>query len=99
MLLLQLQQFNLLVQCLLPVKGRIVDDPPDVLQRELQFPEQENLLQGFQGRIVIQPLARIRIFRRRQQTNPVIVLQGAYTHACQPADLMNRHHGACLPSS
>ena len=99
MLLLQLQQRDLLIQRFLPVKGRALNDPLNVLQREFQFPEQEDLLQGLQGRIVIQPVARIGILRRMQKADPVILLQGAYTHARQPAHLMNRYHGSCLPRS
>ena len=53
---------GLLVDRFFPVKVRAFDDLPDLLQREFQFPEQKDLLQGFQGCIVIQPVARLGIF-------------------------------------
>ena len=67
MFLLQLQQPDLLIQRFLPVKGRTLDNPLNVLQRELQLPEQKDLLQGLQGRIVIQPVACVGILRRMQR--------------------------------
>ena len=73
MFLSHFQQGDLLVQRFPPVKGGALDDPLNVLQRELQFPEQQDLLQGFQCRIVIQPVTRFRIGRRPQQADPVAV--------------------------
>ncbi len=92
--LFQLEQPDLLIQRFPAVKGRTLDDPLNVFQGEFQFPEQEDLLKDLQGRIVIQPVACLRVFRRMQETDPVVILQGAYTHACQPAYLMHRHHSA-----
>ena len=40
MLLFQCQKCDLLFQCFLPVKSRILHDFLDVLQRKFQFPEQ-----------------------------------------------------------
>ena len=55
---LQFQQMDLLLQCLGRIKGRTVQDGLDLLQRKLQFPKQQNLLQAFQSGIVLQPIAR-----------------------------------------
>ena len=99
MLLFQPQQFDLLVQRFPPVKRGALDDLPDLLQGKLQFPEQQDLLQGFQRRFVIQPVARPGVFRRGQKPDLVLIPQGAYAHACQPAHFMHRHHGVSPPRS
>ena len=93
MLLFQPEQADLLVQRLLPVKGGTADDVPDLPKGEFQLPEKQDALQAFQGRIVIQPVACLRDLRGTQKPDPVIVVEGAYTHPRQSADLMDRHHG------
>ena len=97
MLLFQLQKLDLLIQCFSAVKGRVLNNLSDFTKGKLQLTEQKNLLQGFQCCIVIQSVACIRVPGRVQKTDPVVILQRAYTHACQLAYLMNRHHGASLP--
>ena len=91
-LLLQREQRDLLLERLAPVEVGAVDNPPDLLQRKLQLAEQQDLLQPLQRRIVIQPVARLRAVRGAQQADPVVILQGAYTHPRQPTHLMDGPH-------
>ena len=96
MLLLQREQGNLLFERLALVEIRAFDDPPDVLQGKFQLAEQQDLLQLFQGRVVIQPVTGRCVLRGMQKADFVIILQGAYAHACQPAHLMDGSHGGSL---
>ena len=76
MLFLHGKHFYLLVQHFFPVKVRTLQDRLDFLERKRQFPEEQNLLQAFQALFVIQPISRLRILRRMQQADLVIILQG-----------------------
>ena len=58
-LVLQFQQGDLLFQGLGPVEARAVQDRLDLLEGELQLAEQQDGLQAAQGRVVIQPVARL----------------------------------------
>ena len=66
MLLPQPKQLDLLFERPVPIEAGALDDPLDLLQGKLQFPEQENLLQGFQRRVVIQPVTRFGVLRSPQ---------------------------------
>lgn len=89
---LQGQQPDLLLQCQLPVKIRALQDPSDLLQRELQFPEQQNLLQMLQRPFVIQPIAGFGVCGGGQQSDPVVILQGTDADTGALTNLVNRHH-------
>ena len=67
MFLLQPEELDLLIKRLPSVKVRTADDLFDVLQGEFQFPEEQDLLQGLQRRIVIQPVPCLRIVRRMKR--------------------------------
>ena len=77
MLFLHGKHFYLLVQRFFPVKVRTLQDCLDFLERKRQLPEEQDLLQAFQALFVIQPVSRLRILRRMQQSDLVIILQGA----------------------
>ena len=98
MLLLHGQQGNLLLQSLVSVKGRAVQNISDLFQRKLQLTKQQNLLQLLQRCIVIQPVSGLGICRRMQQPDVVIILQGAYAHTCPSAHFVHCHHVAFPPS-
>ena len=77
MLLFHGKHFYLLVQHFFPVKVRTLQNRFDFLERKRQLSEDQNLLQAFQSFFVIQPVPRLRILRRMQQADLVIILQGA----------------------
>lgn len=93
MLVLQLQQPDLLGDGLLRIEIRAIQNGFDLLQRELQLPEQQNHLQPTKGFLVIQPIARLVEFGGLQQADGVIVAQGAGADAGMFADFMNCSHG------
>mgnify|MGYP007099013035 CR=1 FL=1 len=57
---LHFQQVHLLGKGSHGVKIRGVQNPLDVIQRELQLPEKQDRLHPLQRRVVIQPVARFR---------------------------------------
>ena len=79
MLPLQFQKVDLVIQSGLPVKAGGIQNPPNLLQRELKLSKQQNALEPFQGRIVIQPVACLRHPGGLQQTDGIIVVQRAHT--------------------
>ena len=90
MFFLHLQQLYLLIQRLIPVKTAAVYDFADILQRKLQLPEEQNLLQPLQLLFALKPVPCFRHFRRLQQTNLVIMVQSAYAHSAHAAHLADR---------
>ena len=97
MLFFQFQEPDLLIKSLAPVKPGAADDLPDILQGKFQLPEQKDLLQGLQIRFVIQAVPGLRMPGRMKPSDPVVLLQGADTHACKPAHFLYSHHHGCPP--
>ena len=89
---LKLQQVDLLLQSFLLVESGGVENLPDFLQRELQLPEEQNGLQTPQGCIVIQPIACLCHPGGFQQTDGIVVVERAHTHAGDAADFFYSFH-------
>lgn len=49
---------------------------------QFRLPERQSLLQALRGCSVIQPVARVRIFRRWQKSELVMVLRGTDADTC-----------------
>ncbi|MPN14741.1 hypothetical protein SDC9_162070 [bioreactor metagenome] len=79
----QAKQFLLPLQRLHFVVVRAVENLLHLFQRHLQFFKKQNLLQGFQCRVIIQPVARRRGLGRAQQPNLVIIMQHPHTDTRQ----------------
>ena len=92
MLFLHGKHFYLLVQRFVPVKVRTLQDRLDFLERKRQLPEEQDLLQAFQSLFVIQPVSCLRILRRVQQADLVLILQGANADPCAFAYLIHCPH-------
>ena len=71
----QFQQPDLILQGLFRVKGRIVQKFPNLLQREFQFPEEENGVEPLQGFFVIEAVPGFCDLCRFQKANLVVVVQ------------------------
>lgn len=89
---LHFQQVHLLGKGGHRVKIRGVQNPLDVLQRELQLPEKQDRLHPLQRRVVIQPVARFRHRGWLQQADSVIMVERAHTHAGDAADFLDGFH-------
>ena len=89
---LHFQQVHLLGEGGHRVKIRGIQNPLDVLQRELQLPEKQDRLHPLQRRVVIQPVARFRHRGWLQQADGVIMVERAHTHASDTADFPDGFH-------
>ena len=92
MRLSQFQQMDLPVQGIPGIVTRGIQNGLDVLQGEFQFPQQQDLMQPGQGRIVIQPVACFRHPGGAQEPDGIIVVECAHTHTGELADFVDCFH-------
>ena len=88
-----LQQFHLLLQNPVPVEVRGIQNPLNVFQGKLQFPEQKDQVQPFQRSVVIEPIAGFGYFCGFQQPDGIVVVQCPDTDMSQLRNFVYGFHG------
>ena len=92
MLPAKLQKLNLLVERPFQVKVRAVENCSYVGERELQLPEEHDLLQPRQVFVAVEPVARLAAGAWPKQTSLVVVVQRPHAHVRELADFMHGSH-------
>ncbi len=88
-----LQHRLLLGQRSLSIVRRIVEGPPDALQRHSQLAQQQDLVQALQVFGGVEPISGIAPSRGDQQPELVVMMERSYRHTCQSGDVA---HGVVL---
>jgi ubiquinone/menaquinone biosynthesis C-methylase UbiE len=73
-----------------PVEAVVVEHVGDLVEREAQLAEEQDLLQAQHVAVLVEPVARRRPRRRPDQADLVVVVQQAHRHAGPPGQLSNR---------
>ncbi len=97
------QPVDLLVQLPLPLPGpeplqrvhlRILEDRGDLVEREAEFPVEEDLLETDQVGLAVEPVSGVAAVAGRKQPRLVVVMQRSHRHPGEGRDLS---HGVAHP--
>jgi len=94
---LHFKQMNLLGKRPARVKAGAVQNVPDLAQRKLKLPKQQDALQSGKCGLVVIPIAGVGYAAGLQKTDSVIVVQCAHADTGKHTDLVYGFHGASLP--
>lgn len=69
------------------VRLRVVEQGGDLVEREAEFPVEQDLLQPVEVGVAVAPVPRVAALARREQADLVVVVQGAHRDPGETGDL------------
>lgn len=69
------------------VRGRVVEQGGDLVEREAQLPVEQDLLQPVEVGVAVAPVARVAALARYEQADVVVVVQRAHRHSGEAGHL------------